>query len=313
MRTDTPKFKARLGLFVVIGFVIFALAIFLIGRQKHLFDPVFTVTATFRNISGLQVGNNVRFSGINVGTVDNIKIINDSTVQVDMIIKKSVQSFIKADSKATLGSEGLIGDKLITITQGNTSEKAVKSGQSINSIEPVELDAIIMSLNQTSKNVEVISNELVQIITKINTGEGTIARLIRDSTIAENINKVIINFEKTSRGLDENINIMMKSVNLTTENIRVSSQELAEIMKSVNQADGTIGKLIRDTVTANEIEQTIVNMKESASEITNTMEAINNSFLFRGYFKKKAKKEMLDSINSNVLVIPKKASSSSYK
>ncbi len=78
----------RLGLFITAGFVLFILAIFLIGRQKHLFDPVIELKANFKNVSGLQVGNNIRFSGINVGTVDNINIINDSTIQVDMIIKK---------------------------------------------------------------------------------------------------------------------------------------------------------------------------------------------------------------------------------
>ena len=77
MDTHSQKFKIRLGLFIIGGLVIFVFAIFLIGKQKNLFNPVFKLTTTFNNISGLQVGNNIRFSGINVGTVDNINIIND--------------------------------------------------------------------------------------------------------------------------------------------------------------------------------------------------------------------------------------------
>src|ERR1700693_1756781 len=107
MDTHTPKFKIRLGLFLAGGLVIFLFAIFIIGRQKNLFNPVFRLTTTFYSINGLQVGNNVRFSGINVGTVDDIKIKNDSTVQVDMLIKKEVQEFIKADCEAAIGSEGI--------------------------------------------------------------------------------------------------------------------------------------------------------------------------------------------------------------
>src|SRR5258706_16439224 len=99
METHTPKFKLRLGLFIAIGLGLFVITIFIIGKQKNLFNPVFKLTTTFYNISGLQVGNNVRFSGINVGTVDNIKIINDSTVRVDMIVKKEVQQFIKRIAK----------------------------------------------------------------------------------------------------------------------------------------------------------------------------------------------------------------------
>src|ERR1043165_5445428 len=119
METHTPKFKVRLGLFIAGGLALFVLAIFIIGRQKNLFNPVFRLTTTFYNISGLQVGNNIRFSGINVGTVDNINIINDSTVRVDMLVKKNVQQFIKADCQAAVGSEGIIGDRVLIISQGS--------------------------------------------------------------------------------------------------------------------------------------------------------------------------------------------------
>ena len=95
MDSHTPKFKARLGLFIAGGLALFVLAIFIIGKQKNLFNPVFKLTTTFYSISGLQVGNNIRFSGINVGTVDNIKIINDSTVRVDMMMKKMCSNLLK--------------------------------------------------------------------------------------------------------------------------------------------------------------------------------------------------------------------------
>lgn len=247
MNTNSPQFKVRLGLFVVIGFIIFALAIFLIGRQKHLFDPIFKLTTTFSNIGGLQVGNNVRFSGINVGTVDNINIINDSTVRVDIIVKKSVQPFIKMDCQGTIGSEGIIGDKILIITQGSSSSKTVKDGQSIPSVEPVEMDAIIKSLNSTALNAEIITEQLI------------------------------------------------------------------EMMAQINHGNGTIGRLIRDPQIANELKQTIVNLKESGDGISNTMEAVNKSFLFKGYFKKKAEKakeakEAKDknSESSKDKVVPKK-------
>ena len=97
METHTIKYKIRLGLFIVGGTILFVIAIFLIGKQKNLFNKVFKLSTTFNNVSGLQVGSNIRFSGINVGTVDNIKIINDTMVRVDMLIKKSVQAFIKTD------------------------------------------------------------------------------------------------------------------------------------------------------------------------------------------------------------------------
>jgi len=201
----TSKFKVRLGLFIAGGLALFVLAIFIMGRQKNLFNPVFKLTTTFYSISGLQVGNNIRFSGINVGTVDKIKIINDSTVRVDMMIRKEVQQFIKEDCEAAIGSEGIIGDRLLVITQGSSDAPMVKDGQQLASTEPVETDAIIASLNVSAWNAGIITEQLAEIMTKINSGNGTLGRLIQDSTIAENINQTIVNLKKSSKGLDENM------------------------------------------------------------------------------------------------------------
>jgi phospholipid/cholesterol/gamma-HCH transport system substrate-binding protein len=206
MDTQTSKFKIRLGLFIAGGLALFVIAIFLIGKQKHLFDPVFKLTATFYNVSGLQVGSNIRFSGINVGTVDNINIINDSMVQVDMLIKKSVQQFIKADCEAGIGTAGIIGDRLLVITQGSNNAPVAKDGQRIASKEPIETDAILASLKVTADNAAIISNQLTEIMIKMNSKKGTFGRLIQDSTMAENINQTIVSLEKSSKGLNENMN-----------------------------------------------------------------------------------------------------------
>ena len=206
MDTHTQKFKVRLGLFIAGGLMLFAIAVFVIGKQKNLFDPVFKLTTTFYNVSGLEVGSNIRFSGINVGTVDNIKIINDSTVRVDMLILKRVQQFIKADSEAGIGSSGIIGDRILVITQGSNEAPLAKDGQQIASNEPVETDAIMVSLQVTAGNAEIISQQLAEIMFNINSGNGTLGRLIQDSTIAQNFDETMMNLKKSSKGLDENMN-----------------------------------------------------------------------------------------------------------
>ena len=206
MNTQNQKFKIRLGLFIAGGLALFIIAIFLIGKQKNLFDPVFKLTTTFYNVSGLQVGSNVRFSGINIGTVDNISIINDSTVRVDMLIKKSVQKFIKTDCEAGIGSAGIIGDRILILTQGSSDAPMIKDGQNIESKEPTETDAIMASLKVTADNAAIISDQLAEIMGKVNNGNGTLWKLIQDSTMANNISQTIVSLKKSSKGLDENMN-----------------------------------------------------------------------------------------------------------
>jgi len=245
METYTQKFKVRLGLFVAGGLTLFVLAVFLIGKQKNLFNPVFKLSATFYNVSGLQVGNNIRFSGINVGTVNNINIINDSTVSVEMLIRKNVRQFIKSDCMVAIGSEGLIGDRLLILTQGSSDAALVKEGQELVSKEPVEMDAIMESLQVTADNAAIISTQLAEIMININNGNGTLGRLIKDSTIAENINQTVNNLKKSSRGLDENMNAAKenflfkgyyKRKEKEAEKIRVdSAEQKAEEQKMIEK------------------------------------------------------------------------------
>jgi len=205
METKSTKFKTKLGLFVLSGLLLFVIGIFYIGRQKHMFNPVFNINTTFKNISGLEVGNNVRFSGINVGTIDNIRIINDTTVKVDILVDRDVQQFIKKDCYVHIMSEGLIGDKIVSITQSSSNAETVKDGQFLSSEEPVETDAILSSLKVTGENAEVLSSQLADILYKINNGNGTLSRLIKDSTIANNLDQTIINLKAGTKGLGENM------------------------------------------------------------------------------------------------------------
>jgi len=300
MDTHTQKFKVRLGLFIIGGLAIFTLAIFVIGKQKNLFNPVFKVSANFYNVSGLEVGGQVRFSGINVGVVDKIKIINDSTVQVEMLIRKNVQEFIKADSEANLGSSGIIGDRLIIITQGSTNSPMAKHGQHLKSIEPVEIDDVIISLYATAENIEVVTKELAEVMLQVNTGRGTIGRLIHDSVIALNIVEIIGNFKNTSVGLDatienvsQDLSEIMASLKSTASSTGTSLKQFEEILSSINNGQGTLGRLINDTITSNNIDQTIINLKSSTYELNENLEALKHSILFRRYFKKKAKEAAL--------------------
>lgn len=202
---SSPKFKFRLGLFVAGGLALFVIAIFIIGKQRNMFDPVYNLKATFFNVSGLQVGNNIRFSGINVGTVGSINIVNDSTVMVVMSVRKAVQKFIKVDSEVIIGSEGLIGDRLLVISQGGTDSPVAQNGALLSTNEPVEVDEIMASLEVTAAHAEVITAELSEIMQQVNSGEGTIGKLIRSDEMANSLGRTMENLESSTKGLDENM------------------------------------------------------------------------------------------------------------
>ncbi len=153
MKTDLPQ-KLKTGIFVIAGIGLLVLAIFLIGNQKNLFNKTFTVNANFRNVAGLQIGNAVRFGGINVGinvgTVSDITILNDSIVQVSLRLQSFVHKFIKQDAIANIGSDGLMGDKIIQVSSGTPQTAIVKDNSLINGKDPMNMDQVMTKLNGIS-------------------------------------------------------------------------------------------------------------------------------------------------------------------
>src|ERR1700761_8667894 len=147
--------KIKIGVFTFIGLLVLVFAIFFIGNQKNLFSSTFTVYGTFKNVNGLQVGNNVRFAGINVGVVQSINIVTDSAVRVDLTLNNEVKKFIKQDSKLSIGSDGLMGDKLIVIAPGGiTSTQSVQGGGQLAAVNPIDIDKIVAKLTAVIDNAK---------------------------------------------------------------------------------------------------------------------------------------------------------------
>src|SRR6187549_2101591 len=179
MKTETG-FAWKLGMFVSIGLVLFVATIYFVGKQKNLFGSTFHLKAKFKTVSGLKEGNNVRFSGINIGTVNSIELITDTSVMVDLLIKKNVQKFIKIDATASIGSDGLMGDKVLTISPGTPSREQVKNNDQILSKSPIEMSDVMGSLKTSVDNAGIITAQLAQLTYKMNNGNGALSRLISD-------------------------------------------------------------------------------------------------------------------------------------
>ncbi|MES1222825.1 MAG: MlaD family protein, partial [Bacteroidota bacterium] len=150
----------KLGMFVMLGLALLVFTIYYIGKQKNLFGSIFHLKSEFRSVSGLKVGNNIRFSGINIGTVSNIDLLTDTSILVDMVIRKKYQEFIKTDARASIGSDGLMGDKVLTITSGanngNTNRSTVKDNDHIASKNAIEMEDVMSSVKASVDNVGII-------------------------------------------------------------------------------------------------------------------------------------------------------------
>lgn len=186
MKTNSGQ-KLKLGIFTLIGVLILVLAIFFIGKSKSLFDTTFNVYGVFKNVNGLQVGNNVRFAGINVGVIQNIRIISDTTVRVDLTLNKTVQEFLRKDVKASIGSDGLMGDKLVVINPGTAATGQLSNGDKVSTVNPIDVDKIITRVTKVADNAESLVTNLSEIVYKVNHGKGSIGKLLSSDKLAKDL------------------------------------------------------------------------------------------------------------------------------
>lgn len=253
-------------MFVIIGLVILVATIYFVGLQKNLFGSSFRLQSNFKTVSGLEIGNNVLFSGINVGTVDNIELLTDSSVVVQVLIKEKVQQFIKKDAIASIGSNGLMGDKVLIISPGKDSKEHVKDNDFIKSKAPIDMEDIMESIKKSVDNSSIITGQIAQFSYKMNHGNGTLSKLISDEKFAKSLQNTLFNLESSSR-------------------------EFSQFTAKMNNGNGALSKLVSNEKMGEMVDSTITNLKTGTEGINEVIEAAKHNFLLRGYFNKKKKAE----------------------
>ncbi|MFA7418048.1 MAG: MlaD family protein [Melioribacteraceae bacterium] len=226
--------KIKLGIFVTLGVIVFIIGIYFIGERQQLFRSTFRVSAVFKDVAGLQAGNNVRFSGINVGTVESIGVVSDTTVRVEVLIDESIRKYIKKNSVASIGSEGLMGNKILIISPGMGTEKEIEDNDKIATVQPVNMDEVLLSLKTTIDNTSKVTSDLSKITHNIQAGKGTIGKLLMDKSIANNFDSSIVNLNQSLFGLKALVNeakiSFSQNFDSTFVNLKSGSAEFRKLM-----------------------------------------------------------------------------------
>ncbi len=311
----------RLGIFVVLGTALLLFASYLIGNRQNMFGKTFEVSAVFKNATGLQNGNNVRFSGINVGTINAIEMINDTTIRVHMIIEDEMLNHIKKNATASIGSNGLVGSMLINIVPQKGRSELIKPGDELQSSSKVGTQDMLRTLNVTNQNAALLTANLIEVSESLTKGKGTLGKLLNDTTMANDLKQTITNLKYTSNQANttfselnkiiESIDLKESAVgvlltdtvsarktqniiaNLETSSIKLEkmSQDLKEITGGAKEGKGAINYLSQDTTLVKQLEQTMKNIEQGTERFNENMEALKHNFLTRGYFKKQAKEQ----------------------
>ncbi len=298
METSNAK-KIKVGLFIVAGFVMFVVAIFVLGGKDNLFTPTFNLKSEFESVAGLKSGSSVRLNGIVVGKVDGVDIETSQKVLVSMTLEQSIQKFVKKDSKVTIGSDGLVGNKVIDITPGTPGAPEIMDGEMLASIKPVEVSDIMNSLKESGDNAADVTKDLAEITGKVNSGQGTLGQLVNNDTLYRSIDTTFRSFANYSGQL----NIVFGKITNTVDNvsgdldqltneINKITKDVSEIVRKMNSSESIVGTLLTDTAFANNLKELMLNANMTTQNLENgtfsfaqNMEALKHNFLFKGYFE----------------------------
>lgn len=285
------KYLRRVGLFVTIAMVIFLAAIVIVGREQNFFRSTLKITTTFRDVKGLKIGNTVRFTGIQVGTVVDMVIVSDTTVKVELSIDKDIASFIRKNSIATIGNEGLMGNKIMTILPGTEESPSIQEGDVLRSVEPVEIDDIMKEVQSSAEKINVVSSNLIGITEKINRGDGIFGKIFTDTSFTSNLDRTAYNAVQISRNLNEiseKVNrgegflgklfidtVFSAQLDSAGNIISTISNNILEITDKINQGEGIFGRLFTDTSITNNLYLTSRNLEYTTRNLYDLTEKMN--------------------------------------
>lgn len=311
--------KITVGIFIAIGILIFLVAIFTLGGQKKTFVKSFNLSVVFNDIQGLKKGNNVWFSGVKIGTIKKIDFYGTSQVKVLLSIEEDVHKYIHKDAGASIGADGLIGNKIVVLTGGTPKFPFVEDGDMLKVNTSLSTDDIMKTLQVNNKNLVDVTSDFKVLSRNLIDGKGAAGALLSDEQLAQNFKSMVANLNKTaaitsqaavqlgtfSKTVNTKNGLMDKlltdtavfarlersvgSLQQTTQSASAMAANLEAASAKLKTSDNAAGLLLNDEATAKQVRSIMLNLDKSSKKLDEDLEALQSNFLLRGFFKKRAK------------------------
>lgn len=316
----TSKYSKRsviVGVFIFLGIVLLIIGVLAVGNVRRTFTKTIMVSSIFDDVEGLKVGNNVWFSGVKVGTVKKLEFVGLSQVRVIYRIEENAQSHIHKDVKAKIGSEGLIGNKIIVLFGGSGKAGIVDDGDEIKTESTISTEEMMTTLQSSNQNLQAITDDFKLITQQMREGQGTLGQLLKEEKLYESLEQTVASLRQASanaqritaslaqfsnrmddpgtlaHGLTIDTTLMprLEETVVQLERMTEEAQNVAAKIRTATDDNGTpVGVLLNDDQAARDLQQTIRNLEASTKKFDENMEALQHNFLLRGFFKKRDKK-----------------------
>ena len=321
---ETKKIEnAKLGILVISGILFLVFTLYMIGKNQNIFGASFTIISVVDDVNGLVPGNNVRFKGINVGTVKSIEVANDSLIHISLYVHKRMQPYIKKNAMTSINTDGLMGNKIIQIIPQAGDAATIEEGDMIYALEPLDTDKMLKRLEGTGEYLEITFMNLSEIAEKLNKSESfwsmlsdeglkediknTVKELRRAganaSQMAQAGREMILTFEQgdgivkrafTDTLMAESLTGAIDQILEVSQKMAVAMDDIQKIMEDIEAGEGTAGLILTDAEMRETLMNTMLNIEAGTDNFNQNMEALKSSFLLRRYFRKLEKEKMYE-------------------
>jgi phospholipid/cholesterol/gamma-HCH transport system substrate-binding protein len=314
----------KLGAFVFAGLILLIAGLYLIGKDTNLFSKNYLLKAQFSNVEGLIAGNNVRFGGIQIGTVKKVEFIRDTVIEVTMTIDQKMQTLIKKNDIASIGTDGLMGNKIVNITPAKMPSPLAREEDILPVHEGASTEEMLNTLAGTNKNLSVITEQLKKTIQEINTSEN-LKTLLHDKRLPQSVMASLHNIQlatdnayrtiadlhliiadvKAGKGsvgellrdstFSTELNKAVAGLQIVETRVDTLALQLSGLVKTI-QSDLATGKgpvpaALHDSLMVKKVHSILSHVDTSTIMLNENLEAMRHNFLFRGYFKKQEKEK----------------------
>lgn len=327
METREVAQQIKLGAFVLTGMGLLLAAVFLIGSENNVFSKTFKLSAEFKNVEGLKEGDNVWLSGVKIGTVSSVTIASEGKVIVTLSLKENQNRFIRRDATASIGADGLVGNKILIISPGKAGQ-SISANDTINTSSPPGTQELMNIAKDVGENTRSLTNDLSLIAKRINSGSGVVGELLNDGALAQEIRHAVTELSTTStntaqasrelhqllfelrngdglvpalltdtsyaRRFDKTLSNLEKM----STNVASMSSNLQDVSAKLNNDQSAIGVLTSDENAAASLRNTMENAEKASQKLDENMEALQHNFLFRRYFRKQDKRKEREAASS---------------
>lgn len=327
--------NVKLGIFVLAGLLFLVFLLYMIGKNRNMFGNTYVLKARFENVQGLVSGNNVRFSGIQAGTVKKVKILNDTTIEVTMLIETKMKSIIRKNAIVSIGTDGLVGNKVVNIAPSKEPSPLAVEEDILATKKAVNTDEMLQTLYKTNNDIAVIATELKSTIQRVNSSSA-LWTLLNDNSIpqdvrmavanirtatgkagnmVDNLNEIVSNVKNGKGSIGTLLNDTAFALNLNEAVLKIKSvgdeadalageinKVIAGLQQDLNNGKGTANALLKDSLMVIKLNISLDNIQKGTDGFNQNMEALKRNILFRGYFKKLEKQKQKEQAKSSVKI-----------